>query len=122
MLSADAIHKTGKTKLQADTLESMVGKEVGLSDWVVLDQARIDAFADITLDPYFIHTDPAKAKTDTPFGGTIASPGGGSDRAPEYATDSAFRVELRRAVSSPRTRAGICRAVDGLTVTVEHAR
>ena len=72
MLSADAIHKTGKTKLQADSLESMVGKEVGLSDWVVLDQKRIDAFADITLDPYFIHTDPAKAKTDTPFGGTIA--------------------------------------------------
>jgi acyl dehydratase len=38
----------------------------------MLDQKTIDAFATITLDPYFIHTDPARAKTDTPFGGTIA--------------------------------------------------
>ena len=72
MLTADAIHKTGKGTIAADKLDGMVGQEVGVSDWVALDQTRIDAFAAITLDPYFIHTDPARAKSDTPFGGTIA--------------------------------------------------
>lgn len=72
MLTSDAINKTGKGKIAADKLESMVGQEVGVSDWTVLDQKKIDAFADLTLDPYFIHVNPEKAKTDTPFGGTIA--------------------------------------------------
>ena len=72
MLSTASIAKTGKGKIAADTLESMVGQEVGVSDWTVLDQAKIDAFADLTLDPYFIHTDPARAAKETPFGGTIA--------------------------------------------------
>ncbi len=72
MLSSAAIAKTGKGKIEADKLESMVGKEVGVSDWTELDQKKIDAFADLTFDPYFIHTDPARAKKETPFGGTIA--------------------------------------------------
>ncbi|HEX8655705.1 MAG TPA: MaoC family dehydratase [Allosphingosinicella sp.] len=48
-----------------------VGQEVGVSDWILIDQARIDAFADITEDPQFIHIDP-EAAARTPFGGTIA--------------------------------------------------
>ena len=72
MLSSAAIAKTGKGTIAADKLESMVGQEVGVSDWTELDQKKIDAFADLTFDPYFIHTDPARAKKDTPFGGTIA--------------------------------------------------
>lgn len=72
MLSSDAINKTDKGKIAADKLESMVGQEVGVSDWTVLDQKKIDAFADLTFDPYFIHTNPEKAKKETPFGGTIA--------------------------------------------------
>ena len=72
MLSSAAIEKVGKGKIAADKLESMVGQEVGVSDWAELDQKRIDAFAEVTFDPYFIHTDPARAKTETPFGGTIA--------------------------------------------------
>jgi acyl dehydratase len=72
VLTSDALNKTGKSKIAADKLESMVGQEVGVSDWTVLDQKKIDAFADLTLDPYFIHVNPEKAKTDTPFGGTIA--------------------------------------------------
>lgn len=55
----------------AAQLAALVGKEVGVSDWFALDQARIDAFADITEDWQFIHVDPVKAKA-TPFGGTIA--------------------------------------------------
>ncbi len=52
-------------------LPGLVGTEIGVSDWVIVDQARIDAFADVTDDHQFIHVDPEKAKA-TPFGGTIA--------------------------------------------------
>ncbi|MBV8970996.1 MAG: MaoC family dehydratase [Sphingomonadaceae bacterium] len=48
-----------------------VGTELGLSDWITVDQARIDAFADVTGDHQFIHVDPAAA-AKTPFGTTIA--------------------------------------------------
>ena len=52
-------------------LPSLVGQEVGVSRWITVDQARIDAFARITEDEQFIHVDPEAAK-HTPFGGTIA--------------------------------------------------
>lgn len=52
-------------------LDAMVGQVIGISDWLTLDQSRIDQFAEITEDRQFIHIDPVKAK-DTPFGGTIA--------------------------------------------------
>jgi len=47
------------------------GAELGPSDWVVVDQARIDAFADATGDHQWIHVDPERAVTG-PFGTTIA--------------------------------------------------
>ena len=52
-------------------LEAKVGAEVGVTDWVLVDQARIQAFADATLDQQWIHTDPEMAKKG-PFGGPIA--------------------------------------------------
>ena len=52
-------------------LGSKIGQEIGLSDWMLVDQAMIDLFADATRDHQFIHVDPAMAKL-TPFGGTIA--------------------------------------------------
>ena len=52
-------------------IEAKVGEEVGVSSWLLVDQARIDAFADATEDRQFIHTDP-EAAAKTPFGGTIA--------------------------------------------------
>jgi acyl dehydratase len=54
-----------------DQIRAHVGKEVGVSSWILLDQARILAFAEATEDRQFIHTDPAAA-AQTPFGGTIA--------------------------------------------------
>lgn len=50
----------------------LIGEQVGLSPWVLIDQARIDAFAQVTADEQFIHTDPIRAKAETSFGGTIA--------------------------------------------------
>ena len=52
-------------------LSSLIGQEVGVSRWFEIDQARIDAFADVTEDWQFIHVDP-EAAGQTPFGGTIA--------------------------------------------------
>jgi acyl dehydratase len=52
-------------------LPELIGQEVGVSRWIAVDQARIDAFAGITEDRQFIHIDPEAAKA-TPFGGTIA--------------------------------------------------
>ena len=54
-----------------DKVSEFIGKEVGVSDWLVIDQERIDKFADVTEDYQFIHVDPEAAKK-TPFGTTIA--------------------------------------------------
>jgi acyl dehydratase len=55
-----------------DELKAMVGEESGLSPWREVTQTMIDQFADATDDHQFIHCDPARAATETPFGGTIA--------------------------------------------------
>jgi acyl dehydratase len=52
-------------------LEAKIGQPLGVSDWFLIDQARVDEFADVTLDHQFVHVDLEKAKK-TPFGGTIA--------------------------------------------------
>ena len=54
-----------------DQLSEYVGKDLAPSEWVKVDQSRINLFADATEDHQFIHVDPDKAK-ETPFGGTIA--------------------------------------------------
>ncbi|QBR00874.1 MaoC family dehydratase [Paraburkholderia pallida] len=54
------------------TLGDFVGRELGVSDWVVVDQARIDAFAACTGDRQWIHVDVERARRESPFGGTIA--------------------------------------------------
>jgi acyl dehydratase len=51
-------------------LEALVGQELGVSDWVLIDQARIQRFADATDDQQWIHTDPVRAAAG-PFGATI---------------------------------------------------
>jgi acyl dehydratase len=51
-------------------IKKRLGTEVGVSSWIAIDQARIDAFAEATEDRQFIHVDPEAAKR-TPFGGTI---------------------------------------------------
>ena len=43
-----------------------------IADWVVIDQARVDAFANATEDRYWLHTQPERARAETPFGGSIA--------------------------------------------------
>lgn len=50
---------------------ALIGTEVGVSDWILVDQTMIDKFAEATQDYQFIHCDPVKA-AETPFGTTIA--------------------------------------------------
>jgi acyl dehydratase len=53
-------------------LHGLVGEEVAISDWFTISQAQIDAFAEITHDRQWIHTDPDRAQRESPFGTTIA--------------------------------------------------
>ena len=57
--------------LGIDEYRALVGSEVGVSDWILVDQAKIDAFAEVTGDHQFIHVNPELA-AQTPFGTTIA--------------------------------------------------
>ena len=57
--------------IDTSKLQSFVGQECGTSDWLQINQDRINDFADVTIDHQFIHVDPELAK-DSPFGGTIA--------------------------------------------------
>jgi acyl dehydratase len=50
----------------------LVGTELGVSDWMTVDQTMINLFADATHDHQFIHVDPERAAAESPFGGTIA--------------------------------------------------
>jgi acyl dehydratase len=52
--------------------EKLIGTEVGVSNWILVDQAMIDQFATTTHDTQWIHVDPERAAKETPFGGTIA--------------------------------------------------
>ena len=54
------------------SLRSLVGEDLGPSDWLEISQERIDAFAAATGDDQWIHTDPERARRDSPFGGTVA--------------------------------------------------
>lgn len=57
-------------RMTGPELAALAGQEVGVSAWTLIDQARIDAFADVTEDWQVIHVDPHRAKAG-PFGGTI---------------------------------------------------
>jgi acyl dehydratase len=54
------------------TINTFVGSELGVSEWMTVDQERIQAFADCTGDHQWIHVDVERAKRESPFGTTIA--------------------------------------------------
>lgn len=60
-----------KDAVTLDWLAARVGQELGLSDWILVDQALIDSFTATTKDDQYIHSDPVRAAA-TPLGGTIA--------------------------------------------------
>ncbi|MCP3390306.1 MaoC family dehydratase [Bradyrhizobium sp. CCGB12] len=61
-----------KPPISLEAYQAMVGKEIGVSSWHLIDQPRIDSYADVIEDHQFIHVDPERAKKETAFGATIA--------------------------------------------------
>jgi acyl dehydratase len=61
-----------KPPVSLEAYRNLVGHEIGVSSWHLVDQKRIDAYADVIEDHQFIHVDPVRAKAETSFGTTIA--------------------------------------------------
>ena len=53
-------------------LESRIGEELKVSDWLTISQEQVNLFADATLDHQWIHVDPERATRESPFGGPVA--------------------------------------------------
>lgn len=53
-------------------MEAEVGKEIAVSDWLMVTQERVNQFAEATDDPQWIHIDEERARKESPFGGTVA--------------------------------------------------
>lgn len=81
-----------------DELTAFHGKELVVSDWIDITQAMVDAFADITGDPQWIHIDTERASRDSPFGGTIAH---------GFLTVSLLSLFLNRSVEFGPSRMGV---------------
>ena len=60
-----------KPPISLEAYQNMVGREVGVSSWHLVDQSRIDVYADVIEDHQFIHVDPERAKRETSFGATV---------------------------------------------------
>jgi acyl dehydratase len=61
--------------LQIETLQSLkafAGREIAVTDWMLITQERIQQFADATQDQQWIHVEPERARRESPFGATIA--------------------------------------------------
>lgn len=59
-------------EMSLDAAQALIGTETGVSQWHTISQEQVNQFADTTGDHQFIHLDEARAKVETPFGGTIA--------------------------------------------------
>lgn len=71
-MSASTASGAARAPIDVARMEALVGQVVGVSEWRIVGQADIDAFAAVTDDPQFIHVDPVRAAAETPYGGTIA--------------------------------------------------
>ena len=55
-----------------EQLKELIGQELGPSDWLEVTQDDIDRFADVSRDHQWIHVDPERAATESPYGTTVA--------------------------------------------------
>src|SRR5437762_13203042 len=93
-------------------LQSLVGQDIGASDWITVDQRRIDLFAQATGDHQWIHVDPVRAAAG-PFGTTVAHGFLTLSLLPEMSA-SAFEVQgSRRGVNFGLNRVRVPSPVPG---------
>ncbi|WP_026972893.1 MaoC family dehydratase [Aliagarivorans marinus] len=67
-----AIELSAEAQAEYDTLLPQVGEEIHVGEWLHLDQKRINEFANVTMDHQWVHTDPERAASESPFKTTIA--------------------------------------------------
>lgn len=72
MAEGQGVAATGAAATALEALKRKLGTEIHASDWMVVAQERVNAFAAATDDPQWIHTDPERAKRESPYKGTIA--------------------------------------------------
>ena len=63
---------TGPAEALIEQLQPLVGSETHVGPWLTIDQERIDRFAAVTGDLQWIHTDPERARRESPYGATVA--------------------------------------------------
>jgi acyl dehydratase len=100
--------------------KALEGKELGLSDWSVIDQTRIDQFAEATSDYQWIHVDTERAAREMPDGKTIAH--GYLTLALIPALTAGARVRARATVLSARRRGGALLLTSEVRIEVEGER
>lgn len=61
-----------KTFHSIDEITAAVGEDLGVTDWVQIDQQRVNAFAEVAGDDQWIHVDVERSRNEGPFGETIA--------------------------------------------------
>ena len=86
------------TTIDVAELSTCVGEEIGVSEWIEITQERITQFAEATEDRQWIHVDPARAATESPFKTTIAH---------GFLTLSLVSVMLRKAITITGVRMAI---------------
>lgn len=86
------------TTIDVAELSARVGEEIGVSEWIEITQERITQFAEATEDRQWIHVDPVRAATESPFKTTIAH---------GFLTLSLVSVMLRKAITITGVRMAI---------------
>ena len=102
---------------------SHLGEKLGESDWLQIDQDRINKFADATLDPQWIHVDVERAKVESPYHSTIAHGYYGMDEmrfGQPVITGS--RVRLVATLHEIQNLRGICKTSIKFTIEIEGQR
>jgi acyl dehydratase len=66
------MHGMTPRRFSLEDLQSFVGRELGASDWITVDQERIDQFAACTGDDQWLHVDVERARRESPYGGPVA--------------------------------------------------
>ena len=84
--------------INIEKIQEMVGKKLGASNWMEIDQNRINSFAECTGDYQYIHLDEEKTRAQTSFGGTIAHGFLSLSLLSKFANESSFEFSNKKII------------------------
>ena len=84
--------------INIEKIQEMVGKELGASNWMEIDQNRINSFAECTGDYQYIHLDEEKTRAEASFGGTIAHGFLSLSLLSKFANESSFEFSNKKII------------------------